>query len=212
MLLHQTACPFRAAHGPTQQNSRRMRYTLAISPKVGGNLGIPCRKGQAPSLHQKGRFFLTHFRPAKSSRESKRTVPNDSQNAQSAQSTQEYELRQVPEDMGLLHKAAQNHEKHLEWYPKECLKSRMRQSRTYGSVRGGGSNASRLLDLLSCRRKLFTVSCGRFASEPSGRERRQEAGRWSGTRWDASIRNALAAGIPMRQSGRLDAGSKPVLL
>jgi len=53
--------------------------------------------------------------------------------------------------MGLLHKAAQDYEKHLEWYPKECLKSRMRQSRTYGSVRGGGSNASRLLDLLSYR-------------------------------------------------------------
>ncbi|MBR3861568.1 MAG: hypothetical protein IKM84_06780, partial [Oscillospiraceae bacterium] len=48
-------------------------------------------------------------------------------------------------------KAAQDYEKHLEWYPKECLKSRMRQSRTYGSVRGGGSNASRLLDLLSYR-------------------------------------------------------------
>ena len=29
---------------------------------------------------------------------------------------------------------------------KDLLKSRMRENRTYGSVRGGGSNADRLLD------------------------------------------------------------------
>ena len=52
------ACPFRAAHGPTRENPGRMRYTFAISPKVGGQRSISCRKGQAPSLRGNGCEFV----------------------------------------------------------------------------------------------------------------------------------------------------------
>ena len=42
--------PFPRSTWPDMGEPGRIRYTFADSPKVGGHRGVPCRKGQAPSL------------------------------------------------------------------------------------------------------------------------------------------------------------------
>ncbi len=46
------------------------------------------------------------------------------------------DIQKVPENMGLLCDAAENHERHLAMEANDCLKSRMRENRTYGSEEG----------------------------------------------------------------------------
>ena len=57
-------------------------------------------------------------------------------NAQSQTSKEEYDVEQIPKDMGLLCEEAARDEGHLELGTEAGLKSRMRENRTCGSVRG----------------------------------------------------------------------------
>ena len=91
---------------------------------------LPCKRGSRDEIYKREYQSLAEFLEV--------SARDDLPNAKSASSEEEHEMGEVPANMELLYpRDSASDCEHLVLSAEDCLKSRMRENRTYGSVRGG---------------------------------------------------------------------------